>query len=139
MCEVCEFRQVTSFDSAMKFAKRYVQRRLDNLLKLHKHNQYEEFMKTYGLPEEKLQVIFEKFSSAFVALLNCEGWEITVEELLQKLEHLGFEHVLYGLENQFPEPIRRRIVDDMITLKTQDERLSEKFCNLLYNVDRFIQ
>ena len=136
MCEVCEFHQVKDFESAIKFAKDYVQRRLENLLKLYNRNQYEEFFN--GLPVDKFQVVFEKLSSAFVAIVNCEGWEITVEELLQKLKDLGFEHILFGLESHFPPPVRGSIVDEMITLKSQEERVGERLCNILYNIDSCI-
>src|SRR3978361_33352 len=136
MCEVCEFHQVKDFESAIKFAKGYVQRRMENVLKLYNRNKYEEFFN--GLPVDKFEVVFEKLSSAFVALINCEGWEITVEELLQKLKDLGFEHILFGLENHFPQPVRGSIVEEMITLKSQEERVGERLCNLLYNIDSCI-
>lgn len=138
MCESLAFRSVGDFNSALAFTCAYVEKRLNNLLQLYRCDKFGEFLRNRGLPTVNFQKVFMDFSSVFVALINCKGWEITVEELLDILENLGFEHVLWGLQKHFPEPVQRRIELWMLILKSEDERLNESLCDELFCIDDLV-
>lgn len=142
MSEVQVFREVDDFYSALSFACRYIDRRLQNLLTLRQCNKFDDFMNEfrwkYGLPTVSFQKIFKDLSSVLTTLLDCQVWEVTTEEMLHNLEDLAFEHILFGLEKHFPDQIRKRIELCMCVLKTKNERMSELISYELDCIDRFL-
>lgn len=138
MCETCEFNAVNNFDSALSFVKKFLVIRILNLYKLYNMEKFEDFVKIYVLPSTNFQKVVLDFTTALTAILNYESGLNDADTFMEELERLEFQHLIFGLEEYFPESIKEWVKEQKAVYSMREENGMENYCNLLYCIDRFM-
>lgn len=138
MCETCEFNAVNNFDGALSFVKKFLVIRILNLYKLYNMEKFEDFVKIYVLPSTNFQKVVLDFTTALTVILNYESGLNDADTFMEELERLEFQHLIFGLEEYFPESIQEWAKEQKAVYRMREENGMENYCNLLYCIDRFM-
>lgn len=138
MCETCDYHSVSCYEDALKFMKKFLVVRILNLYTLYSTEKFESFLETYELPTTKFQDIILDFTTALTVLLNYESWVNDVDVFMEELQRLNIQHIIFGLEDHFPNSVREWAKRQKQSYREKPENLMEKFCNHLCCIDRFV-
>lgn len=135
MCENCEFQSVDSYDDAIKFIKKFLVIRILNLYTLYNTEKFETFTKTYNLSTNNFQEVILNFTTALTALMNYESWVSDEEIFLPELQRVNMQHIIFGLEDHFPESVREWAKNQKQAYREKTENSMENYCKHLYCID----
>src|SRR3978361_886157 len=138
MCETCEFQAVHCFEDALNFVKKYLITRILHLYRLYNTEKFQAFVETYDLPKTSFQEIILDFTTALTVILNYEFCEYDADTFMRELQRLNIQHVIFGLEEHFPESVRDWVKKQKEVYRKKQETYMEKFCNHLYCIGRFM-
>lgn len=138
MCETCEFQAVNCFEDALNFVKKYLVIRILHLYKLHNTEKFQAFVKAYDLSKTSFQEIILDFTTALTVILNYESCEYDADTFMRELQRLNIQHIIFGLEEHFPESVREWVKKQKEMYREKGETYMETFCNRLYCIDRFM-
>lgn len=138
MCETCEFQAVNCFEDALNFMKKFLVIRILHLYRLYNTDKFQAFVKAYDLPKTTFQEIILDFTTALTVILNYESCKYDADAFMRELQRLNIQHVLFGLEEHFPESVRKWAKQQKEAYRDKQESDMEKYCNHLYCIDRFM-
>lgn len=135
MCESCLFLNVSDFKTAIHFAKQYVLLRIRNLVQLRLCGKLDEFLEAKSAPKISYQEMLDKLVRMGKLVEDYEIMVISEEQFLKEIEETSLQHVLFGLEQHFPESVKSALEEQIQRRRSEPSTNYEKLCHALYCMD----